>query len=78
MENGVTLAYHISLSAYDSPNQVLARINVSSTDRQATLNLTEALDDGVPYSIAILAENSVGMSQDACTAIDFTRQLSKY
>ncbi|XP_064386408.1 uncharacterized protein LOC135334957 isoform X2 [Halichondria panicea] len=75
-ENGITLAYHIRLVRYgNSDSTPLAEANMTSSDREVTLTPRDDLVGGVPYTVQVVAENSIGRSTEICQSIDFIAQL---
>ncbi len=76
-QNGIILAYYIRLVRYGIPDSApLAEANVTSTARDVTL-MADGLMEGVPYTVQILAENSIGRSVEVCQSIDFIAQLGE-
>ncbi len=78
-ENGITLAYHIRLVRYGSSDSTpLAEANVTSSDREVTLTPSDDLVGGIPYTVQVVAENSIGRSTEICQSIDFIAQLGEW
>ncbi len=76
-QNGIILAYCIRLVRYGIPDSApLAEANVTSTARDVTL-MADGLMEGVPYTVQIRAENSIGRSVEVCQSIDFIAQLGE-
>ncbi len=78
-ENGITLAYYIRLVRYGSSDSTpLAEANVTSSDREVTLTPSDDLVGGIPYTVQVVAENSIGRSTEICQSIDFIAQLGEW